>query len=248
MKIKHSVALLPVVLGLLCFSGLVLLVQVSLFHDLKNTGFYLLQDLAFLPIQVLLVTLILNAMLVRHEKTERLKKMNMVIGAFVFEIGTPLLKYLVQFDRNTKDLAQHLQLSAHWSESDFKRAFKTAQNHSYDFDCFAGNLQGLKDFLSKKRESLLRLLENPNLLEHEDFSDLLWAVNHLTDELLYRQDVVRLSAPDANHLEEDMRRAAVNLLSGWLSYLAQIQADYPFLYSLVVRTNPFNPESQVEVG
>jgi hypothetical protein len=40
--------------------------------------------------------------------------------------------------------------------------------------------------LLSKRDFLVALMENPNLLEHESFTDLLWAVFHLVEELAVR--------------------------------------------------------------
>ena len=44
-------------------------------------------------------------------------------------------------------------------------------------------LEETKKYLMGKRRFLLALLENPNLLEHETFTDSLRAVFHLTEEL-----------------------------------------------------------------
>lgn len=43
------------------------LAQVMIFHRPHDTFFYMLQDLAFVPVQVLLVTLILNDLMARRE-------------------------------------------------------------------------------------------------------------------------------------------------------------------------------------
>ncbi|MBE0634895.1 two pore domain potassium channel family protein, partial [Candidatus Bipolaricaulota bacterium] len=58
------------------------------------------------------------------------------------------------------------------------------------------DLQTTHVFLDDKRDFLLRLLENPNLLEHEAFTALLRAVLHVTEELWYRDDLSMLTAPD----------------------------------------------------
>ncbi|GEM_PF-6299397 len=41
----------------------------------------------------------------------------------------------------------------------------------------------VRDLLISKTAFLLRLMENPNLLEHEQFTPLLMATFHLTEEL-----------------------------------------------------------------
>ena len=62
----------------------------------------------------------------------------------------------------------------------------------------------MRDLLLKKRDFLLRLLENPNLLEHDSFSSLLLAVFHLTEELAQRTDLSHLSRSDREHLAGDV--------------------------------------------
>ena len=71
----------------------------------------------------------------------------------------------------------------------------------------AGGLEELKMTLLAKREFLLRMLENPNLFEHESFTELLWAVFHLTEELASRADLNHLSDADYHHFSADIKRA-----------------------------------------
>jgi len=94
---------------------------------------------------------------------------------------------------------------------------------------------------------LLRLLANPNLLEHDSFTNLLWAVFHLTDELAHRKDVNTILDSDYVHLAGDVKRAYVLLISEWLDYMKHLKVNYPYLFSLAMRTNPFDPEAKPEV-
>jgi hypothetical protein len=94
---------------------------------------------------------------------------------------------------------------------------------------------------------LLGLLENPNLLEHESFTDLLWAVFHLTEELGCRTDLKNLPDTDYAHLSGDIKRVYILLISEWLAYMKHLKDTYPYLFSLSVRTNPFDPNASVEV-
>ena len=104
-------------------------------------------------------------------------------------------------------------------------------------------MEELQGFLVGRRSFVLRLLENPNLLEHESFTDLLWAVSHLTEELAYREDVRRLPDSDYAHLAGDMERAYTLLASQWLAYMKHLGDNYPYLFSLAMRTNPFDPHA-----
>jgi len=51
--------------SLLAVSAVAYFVQIIIFRRTEDTFFYMLQDIAFVPIQVLLVTLILNELLRR---------------------------------------------------------------------------------------------------------------------------------------------------------------------------------------
>ena len=98
-----------------------------------------------------------------------------------------------------------------------------------------------------KRDFLLRLLENPNLLEHDSFTDLLWAVFHLTEELSHRVDVKQLPEADYEHLSGDIERAYRLIISEWLDYMKHLKSNYPYLFSLSIRTNPFDQDASPEV-
>ncbi len=91
----------------------------------------------------------------------------------------------------------------------------------------------------QKRQFLLSLLEKTILLEHEHFTDLLWAVFHLTEELLARDTFCDLPRADHNHLSGDVKRAYHNLIVQWVLYMEHLHNAYPYLFSLAVRTNPF---------
>lgn len=114
-------------------------------------------------------------------------------------------------------------------------------------DAAAGDLRTLRDFLESKKDFLLRLLENPNLLEHDSFSNLLLAVFHLSEELSQRRDLKHLSPADREHLAVDLKRAYTRLIKEWLAYLGHLNQNYPYLFSLALRTNPFDPAASPEI-
>lgn len=89
----------------------------------------------------------------------------------------------------------------------------------------------------------MRLLENPILLEHETFTDLLRAVFHLAKELASRKELDHLPDADYQHLANDIKRAYVLLVHQWLDYMRHLKDNYPFLFSLAMRTNPFDQKA-----
>jgi hypothetical protein len=199
--------------------------------------------LAFVPIQVLLVTLIINQMLTVREKHNLIKKLNMVIGIYFSEVGTELLRLFYEFEPNASIIKQDLIIDNSWSEKRFSAQAKAFRHYGYQIHIEPESLSELKTFLLEKRPFLLSMLENPNLLEHDSFTDLLLAVFHVTDELAFRPSLAALPKNDLAHLKGDIKRAFGLLISEWLGYLNHLRVDYPYLYSLEIRKNPFDPQA-----
>ena len=238
---------LKVALLLVVLSAVLYCIHYAIFGDIHHIWIYLVGDIAFLPVQVLLVTLIIDNLLSQREKKVRLKKMNMVIGAFFSEVGTPLIRAFQRFDPAAEEMARQLVVDGQWTDARFAEAVAHVRGRQATIDPRRGDLVGLRDLLAARREFLLRLLENPNLLEHESFTDLLWATFHLTEELQARHDLTRSPESDLAHLAGDIHRAYMVLVAQWLAYMKHLRADYPYLFSLAVRTNPFDTKASVEV-
>ncbi len=224
------------------------LIHFLIFRDPHHLFIFLVGDIAFVFIEVLLVSMIIHELLNYREKKSKLYKLNMIIGAFFSEVGTGLLRLFSDFDRNAEKMKQDLMACHDWSDERFASTSRQCRNYNYDIDSQKGSLEELRDFLLSKRHFLINLLQNPGLLEHDTFSDLLWAVFHLAEELEGRSDIGRLSATDVTHLGNDIKRAYVLLTSEWLDYMKHLKEDYPYLFSLAMRTNPFNPEASAEIG
>ena len=62
-----------------------------IFRDAHHIFLYLIGDIAFVFIEVLMVTLIIHHLLNEWEKKSHLKKLNMVIEVFFSEFGKHLL-------------------------------------------------------------------------------------------------------------------------------------------------------------
>jgi len=234
-------------LSLIALSALVYFIHYFIFRDAHHIFIYLIGDIAFVFLEVLLVTLVLHQLLRYREKKAMLNKLNMVIGAFFSEVGRELLKKFSDFDTKSSEISRKLVITNESFEKEFLKICKSVKNHNYNIDSKRGDLENIKNFLKEKRQFLLNLLENPNLLEHESFTNLLWAVFHLTDELTHRRSLNGLPETDYQHLAEDIKRAYHLLIIEWLYYMKHLKANYPYLFSLAVRTNPFDANASVEV-
>jgi len=244
---KYKTWYLIIAIVLVALSSIFYMVQIFIFHDLHDTFFYMLQDLSFVPVQVLLVTLILDRLLKKREKQSMLNKMNMVIGVFFNDLGIELIKILGVFVENINEVNSGLQISPKWEDKDFNEISKRFKIKPDQLMLTGRCLIVLKDFLEKKKGGLLNMLANPNLLEHDTFTNLLWAVFHLADELAHRSDFNDLPKTDLDHLRGDMVRAYMLIVAEWASYMKHLKNDYPYLFSLAVRTNPFNPDAEITV-
>lgn len=222
-------------------------VHYAFFRDAHHIFIYLMGDVAFVFIEVLMVTLIIHQVLGEREKRAIRQKLNMVIGAFFTRCGTDLLAALSKFDQKGKNVAKHLIIEQDWSPAHFDQLGKVMAKHDYAINTARGDLAALKKVLGEDDDFVLRLLENPNLLEHEDFTELLWAVSHLGEELAHRDNLGQLSEADSKHLAGDVARAYSLLMREWLSYMKHLKGKYPYLFSLALRTNPFDPDASVEL-
>jgi len=231
-------------LSLLAASAATYMIHYFIFHDVHHIFIYMIGDIGFLFLDVLLVILFIERVLARREKRTIMKKLNMVIGTFFSEVGLELLQKFSEFTQNSQVLEKQLEIKPNWNKKDFKQAIMATQNFPYEIKIEKANLSSLREFLINKRSFLLRLLENPNLLEHESFTDLLWAIFHLTEELALRGEKLKeLPDSDYNHLAGDLKRAYSQITTEWVAYTEHLQKSYPFLFSLAARINPMNPHA-----
>ena len=245
MKKKNSsylVAALLVILSLALYS-----LQLLIFRSPRNTAFYLLQDFAFLPLQIAIVTVVLGSFLKNRAKTERLHKMDMLINAFFSEAGTEILVSLTQFNTNFADIRKNLDVQVNWNDRTFLKTARYLETADLPVECQASVLEELKRLLLSKRDFLIRMLENPNLLEHDTFTDMLLAAFHITEELMARDEFDEKNSADMAHLSVDVKRALRTLLIQWVNHMKHLSSEYPYLYSLEVRKNPFCDKKSVVI-
>ncbi len=238
---------LLVALVLIVASALLYTVHYSVFHDVHHIFIYLLGDVAFLPLEVLLLTLIVDRLLSARERRNRQYKMNMVIGAFFSAVGQRLLEHMADLTGNQAEISAHVGIDLSWTEAQIREAIAWSKSKQFHVKPDPAGLSELGDALVEHREFMLRLLENPMLLENEAFSDLLWSVFHLEQELSARKALEVSPPSDLDHLAVDTERVYTHLLTQWLEYMVHLKQDYPFLFSFSARTNPLRPDAHPEV-
>jgi len=229
-------------IAFVALSGIAYLIHYLIFRDIHHIFIYMVGDLAFLPLEVLLVVFIIERLLARRERQAKLEKLNMVMGSFFSELGNHLLQDLLKHFDNRLEISRHLNITESWTKKDFQKAVGFAHHLRVEVDCRNIDLGELKALLAQKREFLLTMLGNPSLLEHDRFTDLLWAITHLDEELEVRPSLIDLPDKDLEHLAGDIRRLYDHLVSEWLDYVQHLKSNYPFLFSLILRTHPFQEQ------
>ena len=238
-RLKLSLLLVLLSVLLYCFHYFV-------FRDAHHILIFLVSDIAFIPIEVLLVTLIIDRIIKEREKKSLIEKLNLIIGVFFNEVGTNILKYCTSIDLNVDDIAKFLIVEPNYEEKDFKKALVECEKYKCEIEFHKIDLEKMNEFLLTKRGFLLRLLENPNLLEHETFTHLLTAVFHLEDELSSR-NLSELRADEKEHLETDIKRVYEASVSQWLLYMMHLKSTFPYLFVTAMSNNPFDKRSKEEI-
>lgn len=219
-------------------SAAIYFIQYLIFHQTENTLFYLLQDLAFVPIQVVMVTIILNRFLNIMETRKKIKKINVIISTFFVEAGISIMNVMAHFNRNNNEFCELIKINELNKKKD-NHVKKLVKEFQYDIYADPNKLVELAVMLSNYKTYMLNMLENSNLLEHDSFTDMLWATFHVADELQTRGDFKNLSQNDVDHLSNDILRAYTAMIMEWINYMSYLHDEYPFLYALAITKNPF---------
>ncbi len=244
---KKTQKYIILVTGLLFLFYVLFRIHVAIFHKSYEFMYYLIMDIAFLPIEVLLLSLVVEKIIAEREKRAIVDKMMMVVGVFFNEVGTQLLQRFATADTSLTQLHDILVISVTTDDASLKKLKRSLRDYTPTIDIEKIDLLNLKNDLIEKREFLIKLLENPVLLEHDEFTDLLQAVFHLEEEISRRKNIQQLHHHDKEHINADIDRAYRSLLFAWGDYMGHLKKNYPYLYSFAVRTNPFNENARIEI-
>ncbi len=148
-------------LSLVVLSTILYLLHYTIFRDSHHIFLYLIGDIAFLPIQVLLVTLIIDRLLNEREKRSLLKKLNMVIGAFFSEVGTDLLKSFSEFSPQNDQIRKDLVENNDWSNKAFSYMSKRVKQVDYRIESQKGNVEEFEKPSFRKKGVLIGPIGKP---------------------------------------------------------------------------------------
>jgi len=240
--------------------GIILVIISFLVYELaylayghEKVLFYILIDLAFIPLDILVITLVIESIISNKEKESFLEKLDMILGVFFSEIGTDFLAKFSKINQCEGTFQQKLCNIGKWEDKEYKIFLNNIKEKNFKSDLILPQydthlfFEDMKETLTEKRQFLMRLLENPNLLEKDSFSNLLLAIFHLDDELESRRTLENLPKTDFDHLIKDIERVYCRLIYEWVNYLFYLKDRHPYIFSIAVRTNPFDKNSDIYV-
>lgn len=243
-KIKFSILMVILIIIIYGSNYLVL-------GDAEHIISYIWTHLGFIPVDILIVAFVLDE-IIEKEKEAMLEKLDMLMSTFFSEVGNELINQLSHANKY-KASTENLKSIKNWDDKDYENKLNELKNSSIDFqaDIAPENreefLENLRDLISGKREFIINLINNPNLLEKEEFTELINAILHLDEELEHRKDLSLVTDADFAHLNGDMHRVYNKLVHEWVYYLRYLNKNYPYMIALVIRTNPFDEDADVYV-
>lgn len=220
--------------------------------DAEHIISYIWTHLGFIPVDILIVAFLLDEIIERKEKEAMLEKLDMLMSTFFSEVGNELISQLSTANKY-KTSTENLKSIKNWTEEDYDNKLAEIKNTSIDFQADIPPeereefLENLRTFLESKREFIINLMTNPNLLEKEEFTGLITAILHLDEELEHRKELELVTDADFGHLNGDMQRVYDKLIHEWVYYLKYLYKHYPYMIALIVRTNPFDADAEVYV-
>ncbi len=244
-KVKFSILMIILIIVIYGSNYLVL-------GDAEHIISYVWTHLGFIPVDILLVAFLLDEIIEKKEKEAMLEKLDMLMSTFFSEVGNELITQLSSVNKY-KANTDYLKSIKTWDEKDFDNKLAELKNASIDFSADVAPeqreefLENLRDLLVSKREFIINLINNPNLLEKEEFTGLINAILHLDEELEHRKDFALVNDADFGHLHGDMQRVYNVLIYEWVYYLKYLYKHHPYMIALIIRTNPFDENAEVYV-
>ena len=236
---KHKLTtkqLIPLMVGL---SAVLYLIHYLIFRDPHHIAIFFVHDIAFLPLEVLLVSLVFDRLLERSHANENRGKLSMIESVFFSESGCDMLLYLHSCDPRGDELRLRLALNENWRQRDFIAAKSFLKEHSFKLDAARLDFFGLHHHLSTRHSYFLKVIENPALMLHEDFTRLMLDIYLLWEELESRDDLYSLPDADRTHLCALTENIYALLTDEWLDNAQNIQVHQPARLHKIMRTNPF---------
>lgn len=202
-----------------CIYGL----QIVLFHDVRNTEFYILQDLAFIPVSIAITTIVVGNIMDSRARKEASEKAAMLRAVFFTDIGRTLMMCLYKV--TDSNILSFLDEDISVSEKQKRIHSCNIQVHT-DKDTY----EFIRTFLQSKQQDLMTLSGNNDLMDQDDFTQLLGGLFHLLDEFSLRGSYDQLNESDIMHMDDDFSKVLILLCVNMAANADFQQKHFPDFY------------------
>ncbi len=237
--VKAKLTVKQLILLLLCASALLYAIHYLIFRDLHHLAIFGLHELAFVPLEVILVTLGLDQLVEKTHREEARSKVSIIETLYFNESGGTMLRYLTSFDPDAARLRELLQVTQDWRSSDFRQAIRQLKSYPFLLDLDRIDFFGLHYHLSQRHEYYRSMLENPALTQSEAFTEMIMKIYLLWEELDGRTNLYQLPEKDRNYLAELLHEIYRELTEYWLDNVYNHSIHNRFRLHRAIESNPF---------
>ncbi len=237
--VKAKLTVKQLILLLLCASALLYAIHYLIFRDLHHLAIFGLHELAFVPLEVILVTLGLDQLVEKTHREEARSKVSIIETLYFNESGGTMLRYLTSFDPDAARLRELLQVTEDWHSSDFRQAIRQLKSYPFLLDLDRIDFFGLHYHLSQRHEYYRSMLENPALTQSEAFTEMIMKIYLLWEELDGRTNLYQLPEKDRNYLAELLHEIYRELTEYWLDNVYNHSIHNRFRLHRAIESNPF---------
>lgn len=237
--VKAKLTVKQLILLLLCASALLYAIHYLIFRDLHHLAIFGLHELAFVPLEVILVTLGLDQLVEKTHREEARSKVSIIETLYFNESGGTMLRYLTSFDPDAARLRELLQVTEVWHSSDFRQAIRQLKSYPFLLDLDRIDFFGLHYHLSQRHEYYRSMLENPALTQSEAFTEMIMKIYLLWEELDGRTNLYQLPEKDRSYLAELLHEIYRELTEYWLDNVYNHSIHNRFRLHRAIESNPF---------
>lgn len=211
----------------------------AIFRDAHHIFIFFVHDIAFLPLEVILVSLVFERLIERAEKGSAMQKSHMIESVFFSESGSDMLRYLVSLDRRRDELQSRICPDESWREADFASVRQFTASRGFDVRAEDIDFYALHYHLSTRHSYFLKVIENPALMEKDRFTDLILEIYHLWEELNVYDNLYELSPVDRAALAVTVNSIYRLLTEEWLDNAEYLICNQKYRVGSMMRSNPF---------
>lgn len=224
---------------LLGISAVLYLINYIMFGDAHHLFVVFAEEIAYMPIYIFIILVVAEKAISSREKKDMARKTNALVGTFFTELGYELIMIITRFDGDCEKVKSELKNIESWDDAQKKKFIANVDQHKYCAPKGTEDLVIIKDLMLQKKDFMLELMSNTSLIEKDEFSELLLAVNHVLEEFRTRGEISTFDSAATGHLHVDVERAYRHLMASWVFYMMHLEKEYPYLHKLALRVNPF---------